>query len=90
MYCIYNILGNIHCSKQSFVKQFIISYNGEWGQNPTIYLSIFNERKLVLGLQHVKVKVKVKVKVQTKKFRNIGVLPKSLDDLRYCSEHLDI
>ena len=37
-------------------------------------LSVFNERKLVLGLQHVKVKVKVKVKVQTEKFRNIGVL----------------
>ena len=39
--------------------------------------NIFNERKLVLGLQHVKVtvKVKVKVKVQMEKFRNIGVLP---------------
>ena len=36
---------------------------------------IFNERKLVLGLQHVKVTVKVKVKVQMEKFRNIGVLP---------------
>ena len=40
---------------------------------------IFNERKLVLGLQHVKVKDKVKdkvkVKVQMEKFRNIGVLP---------------
>ena len=34
---------------------------------------IFNEWKLVLGLQHVK--VKVKVKVQTEKFRNIGDLP---------------
>ena len=40
-------------------------------------IPIFNERKLVLGLQHVKVtvKVKVKVKVQMEKFRNIGVLP---------------
>ena len=28
-------------------------------------IAIFNERKLILGLQHVKVKVKVKVKVQT-------------------------
>ena len=36
----------------------------------------FNERKLVLGLQHVsQVKVKVKVKVQMEKFGNIGVLP---------------
>ena len=32
---------------------------------------IFNERKLVLGLQEGK----VKVKVQMEKFRNIGVLP---------------
>ena len=36
---------------------------------------IFNERKLVLGLHHIKVKVKVKVKVQTEKFINIEVLP---------------
>ena len=33
-----------------------------------------NKRKLVLGLQHVKVKVKVKVKVQTEKFRNSMIL----------------
>ena len=40
-------------------------------------VQIFNEQKLVLGLQHiiVTVKVKVKVKVQMEKFRNIGVLP---------------
>ena len=50
------------------------------------YYTFFNERKLVLGLQHVKVKVKVK----TEKFRNIGVLPYSLDDLRYCKKILDI
>ena len=35
-------------------------------------VSVFNERKVVLGPAHVKVKVKVKVKVQMKKFRNIG------------------
>ena len=48
-----------------------------WGSTKTVVESrvlvrgIFNERKLVLGLQHVK----VKVKVQMEKFRNIGVLP---------------
>ena len=47
---------------------------------------VFNERKLVLGLQHVK----VKVKVQMEKFKNIGILSLLLDDLRYCKEHLDI
>ena len=36
---------------------------------------IFNKRKLILGLQHVKVTVKVKVKVQMKKFGTIVVLP---------------
>ena len=35
--------------------------------------TLFNERKLVLGLQHVK--VTVKVKVQMKKFGTIVVLP---------------
>ena len=44
--------------------------------------SAFNERKLVLGLQHVK--VKVKVKVQMEKFRNKGGLPRLLDGLEYC------
>ena len=34
-------------------------------------IAIFNERKLVLGLQHVK----VKVKVQMEKFGTIVVLP---------------
>ena len=37
-----------------------------------IFKPFFNERKLVLGLQHVKVKVK---KVQMEKFRNIKSLP---------------
>ena len=46
-------------------------------RNVDLQLAIFKERKLVLGLQHVKVKVKVKVKAQMEKLRNTRVL--------YCS-----
>ena len=41
----------------------------------TYFVLIFNEQKLVLGLQHVK------VKVQMEKFRNSMILPELLDDL---------
>ena len=40
----------------------------------------FNERKLVPGLQHVK----VKKEVQMEKFKNIKGLPWWLDDVKYC------
>ena len=75
-----------HC----LFKKITRRTTGARGCKFELFQSIFNERKLVLGPAHVKVKVKVKVKVHIKKLRNIGVLPWSLDDLRYCLEHLDI